>query len=86
MYSLTFFQSLYHNSFHIRRLEIRRDYVSNIFQQGFFFDFDWASLAAQKMKSPFIPTDQHSSFMNSKFSNKTFGEKFEGDNSIFNGF
>lgn len=69
-----------------RRPEIRRDFVNNVFQQGFFFNFDWASLTDQTMPAPYIPNDSHTEFMNSRFSKKSYGAKFDGDDQVFAGF
>jgi hypothetical protein len=69
--------------FYIRRPEIRRSYANNVFDAGFFTEFDWTALAEHRMLSPFIPPQSHTAFMDSKFSKRSIGCPYTGDDSIF---
>ena len=70
----------------LRRPEIRRSFANNIFDAGFFTDFDWTALAEHRMTSPFIPPQSHTAFMDSKFSKRSIGVPYSGDNTIFSDF
>ena len=82
-HSLILFSSLLLS---FRRPEMRKDSVNSIFQNDFFHNFDWPALMSRTMIAPHIPRKEYLENSHSKFSKKSIGDQFVGDDTIFSGF